>query len=246
MAITYDNSTWQNSGASSSNSFSYTQSGNFLSVFVLFYNTTGNSDKVTSVTYNGVSLTFLSKQTVVNGGGVGTDITMYSFYTASPATGSNTLTASASTSGSNFVVIPESLSGANGGLDASNSSQGTTNGSGNYSTSVTVVASGCWIIQGGFTGGISYPVYSLRAGSGHDSATGDSNGTVSTGVNSPTIHNSGGGAGSLATSFLLSVSPTAASGPANVKTWDGVTQSTGIKTYNGVALASTKTVIGVA
>lgn len=37
----------------------------------------------------------------------------------------------------------------------------------------------------------------------------------------------------------------AASGPANVKTWDGVTQSTGIKTYGALALASVKTVNGV-
>lgn len=34
-------------------------------------------------------------------------------------------------------------------------------------------------------------------------------------------------------------------GPTNVKTWDGITQSTGIKTYIGVALASTKTVDGI-
>ncbi len=37
----------------------------------------------------------------------------------------------------------------------------------------------------------------------------------------------------------------APSGPTNVKTWDGVTQSTGIKTYKGVALASVKSVDGV-
>lgn len=40
--------------------------------------------------------------------------------------------------------------------------------------------------------------------------------------------------------------PFVAPGPTNVKTWDAVTQSTGIKTYEGVVLASTKTVIGVA
>lgn len=34
-------------------------------------------------------------------------------------------------------------------------------------------------------------------------------------------------------------------GPTGVKTFDGVTQSTGMKTYVGVALASTKTVIGI-
>ncbi len=36
-----------------------------------------------------------------------------------------------------------------------------------------------------------------------------------------------------------------ASGPTNVKTWTGITQSTGIKTYIGTALASVKTVIGL-
>ncbi len=44
--------------------------------------------------------------------------------------------------------------------------------------------------------------------------------------------------------WIVAVKP-AAAGPANVKTFDGVTQSTGIKTYFGVALASTKTVDGI-
>lgn len=34
-------------------------------------------------------------------------------------------------------------------------------------------------------------------------------------------------------------------GPTNVKTWDGVTQSTGIKTYQGVAVANVKTWNGI-
>lgn len=36
-----------------------------------------------------------------------------------------------------------------------------------------------------------------------------------------------------------------AAGPTGVKAWDAVTQSTGIKTYEGVALASTKSVTGI-
>jgi hypothetical protein len=36
-----------------------------------------------------------------------------------------------------------------------------------------------------------------------------------------------------------------ASGPTNVKTWDGITQSTGVKQYFGVDLANVKTVNGV-
>lgn len=34
-------------------------------------------------------------------------------------------------------------------------------------------------------------------------------------------------------------------GPVNVKTWNGVTQSTGVKTYNGIATASVKSVNGI-
>lgn len=42
-------------------------------------------------------------------------------------------------------------------------------------------------------------------------------------------------------SFAPVASPT---GPTTIKTWDGVTQSTGIKTYFGVDLANVKTING--
>ncbi len=52
--------------------------------------------------------------------------------------------------------------------------------------------------------------------------------------------------GGTADIFVDSIAPPAVpSGPANVKTWDGVTQSTGIKTYLGTALASVKSVDGI-
>ncbi len=43
----------------------------------------------------------------------------------------------------------------------------------------------------------------------------------------------------------LVITYTTPSGPANVKTWDGITQSTGVKTYGAVALGSTKTWDGI-
>lgn len=43
----------------------------------------------------------------------------------------------------------------------------------------------------------------------------------------------------------VAILPFTAVGPAGVKTWDGVTQATGIKTYKGVAVASVKSVEGV-
>lgn len=45
--------------------------------------------------------------------------------------------------------------------------------------------------------------------------------------------------------FGVAIKLFTASGPSNIKTWDGITQSTGIKTYNGLALASTKSVNGI-
>lgn len=43
---------------------------------------------------------------------------------------------------------------------------------------------------------------------------------------------------------MVSFAPAVAAGPTTVKTWDGITQSTGIKTYFGVDLANVKTVDG--
>lgn len=54
-----------------------------------------------------------------------------------------------------------------------------------------------------------------------------------------------GGFNLVGTSLDSSEENVTASGPAGVKTWDAITQSTGISTYFGTALASTKTVIGV-
>lgn len=45
---------------------------------------------------------------------------------------------------------------------------------------------------------------------------------------------------------LIALSPQVIVGPANVKTWNGTNEQTGVKTYNGLALASTKTVNGLA
>lgn len=74
-------------------------------------------------------------------------------------------------------------------------------------------------------------------------------------VNGPYAYSFGGTAGDITNLqfyngggvefFMDNIGPVGSPGPASVKTFDGVTQSTGIKTYLEVALASVKTVDGI-
>ncbi len=70
----------------------------------------------------------------------------------------------------------------------------------------------------------------------------DTNGMLSSGSITNTWTISGGAPKG---GFVVYVKEVAAAGPANVKTWDGVTQSTAIKTYLGNTVANTKTVDGI-
>jgi len=72
-----------------------------------------------------------------------------------------------------------------------------------------------------------------------NAATGPRSATGSTGNGTISADASG------ITAARLATFKTFVAGPTTVKTWDGVTQSTGIKTYMGVALASVKSVDGL-
>ena len=78
-------------------------------------------------------------------------------------------------------------------------------------------------------------------------------GNARTGISTQTTTTAGSYTSSFSTTgggknlgiIVVEVKEAVAAGPANVKTWDGVTQATGIKTYFGVGLANVKTVNGV-
>ena len=115
--------------------------------------------------------------------------------------------------------------------------------------STTVVASDCWLaggIQGNqgelINGSGSAPT--VQRGVDQFNQVGmDSNGTVSTGSQSLAWDWTPGSEDYIG--LVISIKPPAV-GPAGVKTFDGVTQSTGIKTYWGpTTVATTKTVNGV-
>lgn len=233
MAIALDTSAQNNT-----TSFSYTCTGSNLVLVVAVLGDT--TDTLTGITYNGVSLSFVQKFQYPG------DRWVYLYQLTNPATGSHTL----ATSGNTFShIYAASYTGCaqSGQPDSSNSGNSTTT---TPTLATTVVAANCWMV--GFIYG-EFPVANAVTFGGaagvirQNQSTelfADSNATVGTGSQSMVFNNNTGGRDTAM--VVLSLAPFAASGPTNVKTKDGVTQSTGIKTYEGVVLASVKTVEGVA
>lgn len=134
MAIAFDTSAALTRVTGTSLTQSYTNNGDLL---VVQAGTVG--DLISGVTYNGVSMTQLTK---VQNANLGSWI--YMFYLIAPATGANNIVIShtgvgliegnaASYSGTNQSSFP----------DSSNTNRGTGT---SFSTSTTVVASNCWLV----------------------------------------------------------------------------------------------------
>ncbi len=186
-----------------------------------------NTTLPTAMTIGGVSLTLLDSGTVGEGGVVGGG----SFYGTGIPSGSQTAVITIGGGVTSMSVRLWYLDNGSGGVNAHN----------------RVASTGTGVVTSVSTFGIgALPAASATSATpiSHQSGASfgmgqDSNGMLGAG----TITNVwSGGTGS--NGFVVFVQ-NAAAGPANVKTWDGVTQSTGIKTYFGVALASVKSVNGV-
>lgn len=111
--------------------------------------------------------------------------------------------------------------------------------------STTVVASNCWLVSAARrlnNGTLSAGTGStLRDQANVANIVGDSNGTVGTGSQSMSwnLTESGPMAG-----FIVSIKPSAPSGPANLKSWNGLAKAS-IKSINGLAIGSIKRVNGL-
>lgn len=235
FAIAFDAASGQQSNATASTNpaLSHTCTGTNL---VLTAWETGDTpvDTVTSITYNSVSMSITDRLRYPS------DRWIYSAILVNPATGANNIASNGNVFGGKAGMSytgckqsgqPDSHSATNG--SASTTATGTT----------TVVATGCWLT--GYQYGDFLSVISGTTQRGTSAGSGipilDSNGTVGTGAQSLSVNQNS----SIAYVFLIqSISPLI-SGPTNVKTWDGITQSTGIKTYNSVLTASVKTVDGI-
>lgn len=192
-------------------------------------------------TLDGVSMTFIT-----SGNYNGTSQHYYVYAVLNPSAGSHTVSPVFSGSGIGTIEVMV-WSGYGYVQSTTPDAIHVTTGSGNtHSGTITTVTNNAWVIVFSFNGagGTFVPGTNLtsRAGFGN-CGVGDSNAGVSpagsfsqdSSCNSP-----------AAWAFIqIALAPFVAVGPTNVKTWNGVTQSTGIKTYEGVALASVKSVNGV-
>lgn len=224
-----------NSAGNKSWSHNNGASTNGLIVWLFFDGSSGgNPISTTSVTYNGVSLTQVIA--VLNGG---VPIWTLGYYLPSAAAGNNTI--AVTVGGSNtWSGNGVSYSGTNLTTYPSITNSGTNTGS----LTMTATVANSWPTMGGtyFTtiGAGSGTVIRSTGGTpvGYTTATFDSNGPTS---GSYTLNANL----SMFCAASMMLEPVAAAGPANVKTFDGVTQSTGIKTYFGVPVGSTKSFNGI-
>jgi len=183
MALSFNSSGQQENSGSTTNSFSFTNtSGNVLVVFTV----NDVVEDLTSVTYNGVSLTSITSQDGASG-----FVRCQMWYLKSPATGANTLTATRPTGTGGFTVHAVSYAGANTATQP-DSYASTTNTSTSTTQTTTVVSANCWLVAGitansnGLSGSTGRTTKTTGAGQIGGTRIFDSNGTVGTGSQSLT------------------------------------------------------------
>lgn len=193
-------------------------------------------DTVTSVTWGGVTMTQIDK---VNRGDGRYD---YLYLLVAPATGAQTISIARTSGDIKGRAISYTGCAQTGQPDANNKVTFTISTS--ISLSFTTVADNDWLVAVGssVTNGFTAGTNTVGRGVDDDTRFWDSNS-----AQTPAGSHSLNWTSIAATGDFIGVAlkPVAPTGPANVKTKDGVTQSTGIKTYEGVALASVKSVEGV-
>lgn len=193
MAIAFDASAggtrFNVSGSSLAWSHTCTGSDRILIVSLTTYHpSVSGGDIVSGVTYNGVSMTLLGKDDAQ------TNEQFYIFYLVAPATGSNTITASFSSS----TTFAWGVSGSYTGVDQTSPIDSSAfDAAGQTARSLitattTVVASNCWTVAGFFSngGGITANTGTLRqlSPTSDRQALVDSNGTVATGSQSLSVN----------------------------------------------------------
>lgn len=149
MAIAFDAATTPTKATSGTTlNLTHTCSGSNRILFVGVSAFFGSSGTCTGVTYNGVAMTKIDSIAAQPNA----DLSLW--YLIAPATGSHTVTATASSSVSVMYVTAASYTGANqsGVPDSSNKGNGTAT---SRTVSTTTVLNNCWVVGIGATGAAS-------------------------------------------------------------------------------------------
>lgn len=236
MAIAFDAFTDITTTTGTSLTYSHTTSGSDRGLVVMSISG-GSAINTNSVTYNSVSMTDCGSNI--------SDESSRKYYLwtlIAPATGSNNVVVTMASS--TFIrSTAASYTGVNqttlvDGVNTGSSLTGTT-----PSINVTSTVADTWGVAAirNDSGNISSGTNLSPRGAANSIAYADSNGSLGTaGTETLGVTTVGGNTWILG----LLMRPATSAGPTTVKTWDGVTQSTGVKTYFGVDLANVKTVDG--
>lgn len=195
----------------------------------------------TGVTYDSVSMTKIGSARVN-----GNDVWVHLYALLAPNTGTHDAVASRTAGVEGFYIFVRSYTGVDQGT-AIGSLPNQTGQGGNvtsFTGTVTTTADNSYTAMvaygrgGSNTAGAGTVVIQQQ----DESGSWQSNGAVATaGSTTLTVNQSNGWYGYVIVGFA----PSTIVGPTSVKTWDGVTQSTGVNTYLGTALASVKSVDGI-
>lgn len=232
MAIAFDSKTEAAATTSTTLSTSHTCSGSDRALVVgVTGDVLAGANDINSVTYNGVAMSKIATVSVPANRFVNL------WYLENPASGSNTLTATADTS--HFIQwIALSYTGVRqtGGVDSS--ATNTVSSAASITVSSTVVATDSWQVMVG-KGNVGFQTAgsgtTIRDSSGGGTVTQafDSNGPLAAGSRS-LIANSG--SSENMGYAILSMAPVVTT---NIKTFNGLTYASN-KTVNGLAIASVK------
>lgn len=251
FAIAFDAASAGDGGTNTATpaSTSHTCTGSNLALATGIWNqaTSGSRQTPNSITYAGVTL---GANKVAQDNSATVLYTVFLYGQASPTTGTNNLTwtyASSAVRNGNCNVsmtgCAASPFGATGNATVASSSS--------ISASTTTTAANSWVVSfmnQDATAGQSTPTGTNQTERTFVATAGgymiDMSTQTTTTAGSYTAGWSMTNPGTM-DMVSLEVKELAASGPANVKTFDGVTQSTGIKTYLGNTVANTKSVNGV-
>lgn len=199
MAIAYDSSSSGSASSAGSVTVSHTCSGSDR-LLIACISSVVPGDTVTSVTYNGVSMTLVDKVPTQS------NVETYMYYLLGPATGTNDIVVTSSATPLILLCAAASYTGVlqSGFPDAQSSDIGA---GASMTGTVTTVATGCWMVMSAYGNSAG-----LSAGSGATQravttrqGVFDSNGTVSVGSNSMTVNCNSDAYGYILASFAPSV-----------------------------------------
>lgn len=239
-AIAYDNSA-KSVAVTTALSFSLTTSGSNR-LLIMGGQLQDNSRSWSSMTYAGNATTQIGSNIIYSANSAPGQLR----YQIAPTTGANNAVFTPSGSINTYGIAVSYT-----GCKQSGQPDGTAQGSGSTSQSVTVTATGCWMVSlcVGFNNDFATPgpsfaapagvITTLRQFTNDGQAVADSNGTISTGSQSYQWSGLNSNNGRIA----ASIAPAPAAGPVNMKSLDG-NLSANIKSFCGNLIANVKSIAG--